>query len=85
MLSEAEQADAALPFFPPGTPGINLLKIHGALDIFAFGDSHDLLKLKPEAHSFDAIIDALQNRQRRTPRSRTVPDPPVGDQPDPVH
>jgi hypothetical protein len=60
MLSEAEQADAALPFFPPGTPGINLLKIHGALDIFAFGDSHDLLKLKPEAHSFDAIIDALQ-------------------------
>jgi hypothetical protein len=60
VLSEAELADAALPFFPRGTLGINLLKIHGALDVFAFGDSHDLLKLKPEAQTFDAIIDVLQ-------------------------
>ena len=60
VLSEAELANAALPFFPPGTSGINLLKIHGALDVFAFGEGHDLLKLKPEAQSFDAIIDALQ-------------------------
>ncbi len=60
VLSEAELANAALPFFPPGAPGINLLKLHGALDVFAFGDSHDLLKLKPEAQKFDSIIDALQ-------------------------
>ncbi len=60
VLSEAELADAALPFFPPGTPGINLLKIRGALDVFAFGDSHDLIKLKPATPTFDAIIDALQ-------------------------
>ncbi len=60
LLSEAELANAALPFFPPGTSGINLLKLHGALDVFALGDSQDLLKLKPAAHNFDAIIDALQ-------------------------
>ena len=60
VLSEAELANAALPFFPAGTPGINLLKLHGALDVFAFGDSQDLIKLKPAAPTFDAIIDALQ-------------------------
>jgi hypothetical protein len=60
VLGEAELANAALPFFPPGTPGINLLKLHGALDVFAFGDGNDLLKLKPETQTFDAIIDALQ-------------------------
>jgi hypothetical protein len=60
LLGEAELANAALPFFPAGTPGINLLKIHGALDVFAFGDSQDLLKLKPAAQNFDSIIDALQ-------------------------
>jgi hypothetical protein len=60
VLGEAELANAALPFFPPGTQGINLLKLHGALDVFAFGDGNDLLKLKPETQTFDAIIDALQ-------------------------
>ena len=60
LLSEAALANAALPFFPPGTSGINLLKLHGALDVFAIGDSQDLLKLKPAAQNFDAIIDALQ-------------------------
>jgi hypothetical protein len=60
VLGEAELANAALPFFPPSTQGINLLKLHGALDVFAFGDGNDLLKLKPETQTFDAIIDALQ-------------------------
>jgi hypothetical protein len=60
VLSEAELAEAALPFFPQGTPGINLLKIRGALDIFALDGTHDLIKLVPRAQEFDAIIDALQ-------------------------
>ena len=60
VLTDAEQGNAALPFFPAGTNGINLLKIHGALDIFALGNSNDLIKLMPEAPTFDAIIDALQ-------------------------
>lgn len=60
VLSEAELAEAALPYFQPGTPGINLLKIRGALDIFALDNTHDLIKLVPRSQDFDAIIDALQ-------------------------
>ncbi len=60
VLGEAELAEAALPFFPPGTPGINLLKIRGALDVFALDNTHDLIKLAPPAANFDAIIDTLQ-------------------------
>ena len=75
VLSEAELANAALPFFRPGAPGINLLKIHGALDVFAFGDSHDLLKLKPETQTFDAIIDALQIANEGLLDPSLCPDP----------
>ena len=60
VLSEGELAEAALPFFPQGVPGINLLKIRGALDIFALDGTHDLIKLVPRSADFDAIIDALQ-------------------------
>ena len=59
-LTDAELASGQLPFFKVGWPGINLLKIHGALDVFTYGDSRDLIKLKPDDQTFDAIIDALQ-------------------------
>ncbi|HJX62804.1 MAG TPA: hypothetical protein VJ860_02495 [Polyangia bacterium] len=75
VLCEEELADAALPFFPPGTPGINLLKLRGALDVFALGDSQNLLKLKPEAQSFDAIIDALQIANEGLLDAGLSPDP----------
>jgi hypothetical protein len=75
VLCEEELADAALPFFPPGTPGINLLKLRGALDVFALGDSQNLLKLKPEAQSFDAIIDALQIANEGLLDAGLAPDP----------
>jgi len=39
-----------MTFFQPGQQGVNLLKIHGGLDIFAFRDGADLLRvLPPEA------------------------------------
>jgi len=41
-------------------PGIKPAQLRGALDVFALGDSQNLLKLKPEAQNFDAIIDACQ-------------------------
>jgi len=75
LLSEADLANAALPFFPPGTPGINLLKLQGALDIFGFGDSGDLLKLKPQAQTFDAIIDSLQIANEGLLDAGLSPDP----------
>jgi hypothetical protein len=75
VLCEDELADAALPFFAPGTPGINLLKLRGALDVFALGDSQNLLKLKPEAQNFDAIIDALQIANEGLLDAGLAPDP----------
>jgi hypothetical protein len=60
LLTDAEMASGQLPFCVPGWPGINLLKLHGALDVFVLGDSRDLIRLKPAEDTFDAIIDALQ-------------------------
>jgi hypothetical protein len=48
-------------FFPnPPQPGIYLLKIHGALDVFTFNEGQDLLKLLPNAPGQDAVIDTLR-------------------------
>jgi len=60
LLTDAELASGRLHFFAPGQPGINLLKIHGALDVFAYGDGHDLIRLRPAEPTFDAIMDVLQ-------------------------
>ncbi len=60
LLTEAQQASGTLHFHAPGTPGINLLKLHGALDTFTLDQGHDLVRLKPAEETFDAIIDALQ-------------------------
>jgi len=78
-LTDAEMASGKLPFCVPGWPGINLLKLHGALDVFVLGDSRDLIRLKPHDETFDAIIDALQiaNEGLLTPTltTRLAPDP----------
>ena len=60
LLTDADLAGGKLPFFVPGWPGINLLKLRGALDVFCLGDSRDLIRIKPDDETFDAIIDALQ-------------------------
>jgi len=60
VLTDAEMASGTLPFCKPGWPGINLLKLHGALDMFVLGQSRDLIRLRPDDETFDAIIDALQ-------------------------
>lgn len=60
VLTDAEMAEGALPFCVPGWPGINLLKLHGALDTFSLDGGRDLLRIKPAEDTFDAIIDALQ-------------------------
>jgi hypothetical protein len=60
VLTDAEMAGGQLGFFRPGWPGINLLKLHGALDVFTLGEGRDLIRLLPAEETFDAIIDALQ-------------------------
>ncbi len=49
-------------YFPnPPKPGINLLKIHGALDIFAINnEGKDLVRLLPAEPTENAIIDMLR-------------------------
>lgn len=60
LLADADMGDGRLNFLRQGELGINLLKLHGALDMFALGDTSDLIKLVPAAQSFDAVIDTLQ-------------------------
>jgi hypothetical protein len=60
LLTDADMASGRLGFFKTGWPGINLLKLHGALDVFSFGDGRDLIRLVPREETFDGIIDALQ-------------------------
>jgi len=43
-----------------GATGINLLRIHGALDVFAYRDGKDFAKLVPDAQTVRDIIDMLR-------------------------
>ncbi|MCK9462854.1 MAG: hypothetical protein M0R80_24795 [Proteobacteria bacterium] len=52
---------SAMPFYRNGTGGINLLKIHGALDVFTFRNGYDLLKILPTAESVDGVLGALRS------------------------
>ena len=50
----------ALPFFRTGEMGINLLKLHGSLDVFAFRDGKDLLKLVSADSSVESVLETLR-------------------------
>lgn len=60
VLDGATIEQGAMPFPNPPEPGIYLLKIHGALDIFAFNDGKDLLKLVPDDDGPEGVIAALR-------------------------
>ena len=49
-----------MAFPTSGRTGINLLKIHGALDIFSYRDGKDFAKLVPDAQTVRDIIDMLR-------------------------
>jgi hypothetical protein len=59
VLTET-QLNSGLPFLQPGASGINLLKIHGALDVFTFRDGKDLLRLLPDKSSTQSIVESLR-------------------------
>ena len=50
----------ALNFHQNGEEGINLLKIHGSLDEFAFNDGQDLLKIVPNDNTVSGVIAELR-------------------------
>ena len=49
-----------LPFFNVGQTGINLLKVHGSLDVFTFRDGRDVLKLLPDDEGVQGVISSLR-------------------------
>ena len=67
VMRRAQLLEGRLSFFGEGTVGINLLKVHGSLDEFAFNDGKDLLKLAPAGDSISATLSVLDlvNREVR--------------------
>lgn len=57
------QLEKGMIFPQPGSRGINLLKIHGALDVFAFRDGEDLVKLIADEATVRSCIDTLRIAQ----------------------
>ena len=51
---------SAMPFFSHGVSGVNLLRLHGALDIFTFRDGKDLLRILPLNDGTDGPLQALR-------------------------
>ena len=60
ILSEDDLNHGNLHLFRPGEFGINLLRIHGALDIFAFRDGLDLCRLRPVDSELGGPLTALR-------------------------
>jgi hypothetical protein len=60
VITGDELEKGAMPFLQPGKTGINLLKIHGALDVFTFRDGKDLLKLLPLEATPAGVIQTLR-------------------------
>ena len=60
VLPGSDLEQSGMPFLRHGTRGINLLKIHGALDVFTFRDGKDLLKILPIENSVDGVLNALR-------------------------
>jgi hypothetical protein len=46
-------------------PGINLIKIHGSLDVFTANDSHDLVKLAPLGDGVTGVLESLRVANER--------------------
>ena len=60
VLSGARLEKSALEFPQAGSGGINLLKIHGALDIFTFRNGEDVVKLCPTENTVRGVIEMLR-------------------------
>jgi hypothetical protein len=60
ILPEADLNAGNLHFLKRGDKGINLLRLHGALDIFAFRDGLDLCRLRPVTPRLEGYPEALR-------------------------
>lgn len=60
LLDEARFKSSGFVFENLSEPGINLLKIHGALDVFATNNGLDLIKLDPNGPGVKGVIESLR-------------------------
>lgn len=60
IISKDELEKGAMYYPNPPQPGINLFKLHGSLDVFAFNNGDDLLKLIPDGFAPDDILNVLR-------------------------
>ena len=60
VITGAHLETSAMPFWQPGTRGINLLKVHGSLDTFTFKDGKEFLRFLPHASGSAGVIDTLR-------------------------
>jgi hypothetical protein len=59
-MTTAADMDAGMRFPEPGSYGINLLKIHGGLNIFVFHGERNLVKVLPLEPSVAGVLEALR-------------------------
>lgn len=60
ILTRKELDEGSMYFPNPAPHGIHLLKIHGALDVFAFNDGHDLLKVIKDPAGQESVTKVLR-------------------------
>lgn len=56
---DPEAVDLSLKFFDQGVLGINLLKLHGGLDIFTRQDGTEIVRLLPTSAGVDGVFESL--------------------------
>jgi hypothetical protein len=59
LLSRNQLSDGPVDWLLKGEAGINLVKLHGGLDIFCFTDELHLVKLSPRDRSLGGWVNAL--------------------------
>ena len=68
VLTRANMEDGIFDFFKPGEEGVNLYKLHGALDTFLFNSCLDFVRFHPKEIKSGSHIDMLvelNNENRR--------------------
>lgn len=60
IITEEQFQKEGLSYLHPGTSGINLLKIHGSLDMFAMQDKKVFLKLRPLGPGIRGVLESMR-------------------------
>lgn len=67
-LTEVQMSRGTFDFHTPGERGINLYKLHGALDTFLFNDCKDFVRFSPKNLEPGSHIQMLQQLQKENHR-----------------